>query len=162
MDKLTTKISAPLLYRLLDDEPEKTSEKISRRFIDINKLHRDIRANLEMLLNTRFCGLIWPGYLVELEESVLNYGVEDFTQTYFSNKSRQTQLCHSIKQIVQHFEPRLRSVSVGLLDNDLELERMLKVRIEGMIHIKPKPVPAVFESCLDVTRQEFEFEREGL
>lgn len=156
------KINSPLLYRLLDEDPDKQQEKISHRFIDINGLHEDIRHNLEMILNTRFCGLDWPEHLSELKQSVLNYGIIDFSQTYFNNKNTQLQLCRNIREVLEHFEPRLQSVKVTLLNDELELDRVLKIKIEGILNIEPSPIPTVFESCLDITKQKFDFSKEDL
>jgi type VI secretion system protein ImpF len=147
------KINSPLLYRLLDEDPDKQQEKISRRFIDLNGLEQDIRNNLEMILNTRFCGLEWPEHLSELKQSVLNYGIADFSQM---------QLCRNIKETLERFEPRLQFVKVSLLDDEVELDRILKIRIEGVINIAPSPIPAVFESCLDITKQQFDFAKDYL
>jgi type VI secretion system protein ImpF len=146
------KINSPLLYRLLDEDPEKQYEKNSRRFIDINDLEQDIRNNLEMILNTRSYGLDLPEHLTELKQSVLNYGI----------KSAQMRLCRNIKEILEFFEPRLQFVNVSLLDSELELDRILKIRIEGMINIGLSLRPAAFESCLDIIRQHFVFAKDYL
>jgi type VI secretion system protein ImpF len=157
------KIIAPLLSRLIDDEPDKKYERNSHQFIDVNKLHQDIRDNLEMILNTKFCGLIWPDSLSFLNHSVLAYGISDFTSTFVNNKRKQQQMCQNIKETINRFEPRLQAVDVVLLEDDKDnLERVLRFRIEAMINIRPSPVPAVFESCLDTCKQEFDFMRDEL
>ena len=147
------KIDSPLLYRL---------QKNPQQFININELEKEIQDNLEMILNTRSYDLDLPKHVPELRCSVLNYGIADFSQSYFNSKYAQMQLCHDIKEILAIFEPRLHLINVTLLDSEVELDRILKIRIEGMINITPVPMPAVFESCLDVSKQHFVFAQDCL
>lgn len=147
------KINSSLFYRLQENSP---------RFTDINDLTQDIRNNLEMILNTRSYDLDLPEYLTELRYSLLNYGIADFSKNYSNNKHAQMQLCRGIKEILEIFEPRLRAINVILLDQEVEVDKLLKIRIEGIINIMPSPMPAVFESCLDISKQYFVFAQDYL
>ncbi len=152
------KINAPLLHRLIDLDPHSLQEGQLGKFVDIEGLQNDIRNNLENVLNARTTSVQWPAHLKHIEQSILGYGMKDFSHRHFGNKQRQKQLCQEIKLLINRYEPRLKNIHVNALDNDIEVERVLNLRIEAMIDLTPTPVPAVFESCLDVTHYSFAFE----
>lgn len=149
------KIKAPLLTLLLDDEPQSLSEKSIAKSIDATTLYEDIRINLQRILNTRFLGVQWPVYLDQLNQSILNYGIDDFTHSYFGNKQSQKNLCVKLSSVIATYESRLSDVMVFALESDMAMERLLKIRIEAQINLVPAPIPAIFESCLDITNQNF-------
>jgi type VI secretion system lysozyme-like protein len=132
------KIRTPLLCRFTESETE----------FDLAALQQDIKQNLECLLNTRTRGI-----------AILSYGIDDFMHSYFGNKKSQEELCINITDAISIFENRLSQVYVTTSDNDISLERTLKIRIEAQIDLKPTSVPAVFESCLDITKQTFIMEQ---
>jgi len=85
--KETKKIKAPLLMRLLDNDPYAITEKTVLKSIDTIELYNDIRINLQNILNARVLGVIWPSHFAEIKQSILNYGITDFTHSYFGNKN---------------------------------------------------------------------------
>lgn len=147
----------PLIERLLDDKPELAYEKRTKTEMSLEELHDDIRNNLEHLLNTRSRLLMSDFAQDEVVNSVLNYGVIDFSHTYFGNRKAQDSLCAIIKKTLAHFEPRLERIVVTALDEE-ETQRVLHLRIEAYIALKPEPKPAIFESSLDLSRQRFMFD----
>ena len=153
-------LHTPLLSRLLDDNPQKNYDGCVTKFVTSQQLYKDIRNNLENILNARALGLNWPTYQTQLDYSLLNYGLTDFTQHHFSNNDAQQQLCQAITTLINHFEPRLMNVEVTLLDNELELERLLKIRIAAAIDITPSPIATIFESAMDISHHQFSFDND--
>lgn len=149
------KIKAPLMTLLLDDNPQDMTEKNITKSINVAQLYEDIRINLQRILNTRILGVHWPNHYDQLTQSILNYGIDDFTHSYFGTKQSQQELCKRLSDIIATYEPRLCAVQVEALESDIAIDRLLKIRIEADINLVPTPIPAIFESCLDIANQYF-------
>ena len=158
MDKTNQKINAPLFFRLIDEKPHLQSEKKSGTQISLNEFYEQIRQSLERLLNTRLNYIEWPEKYIELKNSVINYGISDFTLNFYGERANQNKLCQMIKVAISRFEPRIHKVQVTPIEQDAEFDRVLKLRIECEIDLKPTSMPAVFESSLDVANQLFHVE----
>lgn len=106
-----------LLDRLTDHEPEVTGEGRDQRVISVRKYREAVLRDLEMLLNSRTYP---PGHeiydFVEVERSVLNYGVPDLAGTTASSISAD-EFAGQMKQAILWFEPRIsrRSLSVHIV-----------------------------------------------
>ena len=122
-------INSSLFYRLIDDEPHLKKDRKSHQQMSERELHEEIRSNLESILNTRSEMIFIQASLVCLEESLLTYGIEDFSRGYLGNQKSQARLYVQIKRAIERFEPRLQKVSVTPMDADSELDRILKLRI---------------------------------
>ncbi len=158
MVKTAQKISAPLMFRLIDEAPHLQSEKKSGTQVLLNEFYEQIRQSLERLLNTRLNHIEWPEKYSELNNSVINYGISDFTLNFFGERANQHKLCQTIKEAICRFEPRIHKVQVTPIENEAGLDRVLKLRIECEVDLKPTSVPAVFESSLDVVNRLFHVE----
>lgn len=145
-----------LLDRLLDDEPDKTVESPKSRSQVLRELKRSVCRDLENLLNTRWRCLSLPNDLTELEVSLVNYGLPDFTGANMGKPSERAQLRRIIEQVIRRFEPRFKTVKVTMLDNQDELVRTLRFKIEALIHAEPAPEPVVFDSQLEPSTSTFE------
>lgn len=150
MNEALKKITAPLLFRLIDESPHLQSEKKSGTQILLHEFHEQIRRDLEHLLNTRLNHIEWSEKYHELNNSVINYGISDFTLNFFGEKNNQHKLCQMIKEAMNRFEPRIHHVHVIPIESDTHLDRVLKLRIECEIDLQPTSIPAVFESRVDV------------
>ena len=158
--KTEQQIVSSLLHRLVDEHPEFEHETDAHKYISLEALKKDIRENLEMILNTRLGYFDAPKGCDEIKRSILNYGIPDFTRQYYSLRQNQQELCNTIKATINHFESRLQQVKVTLSETDAEINRSFFIRIESVINIKPEPKQAVFESNLDIVRYQFSFDEE--
>ena len=69
-----------ILDRLLDDEPEISTEPASTRIKNLRSLERSVARDLEALLNSRQETLQeLPSEFKEVSRSLLTYGLPDFT-----------------------------------------------------------------------------------
>ena len=68
-----------VLDRLLDFEPEVNREAPRSRNQVLRELKQSVRRDLENLLNTKTRCVPCPPHLEELKQSLLNYGIPDFT-----------------------------------------------------------------------------------
>jgi len=154
---ISQQISSPLFTKLISKNDEKSSRLENPNWISLNVFQEDIKLNLENILNTRAPQLFIDKHYANLSESVINYGIKDFTHSIYGSKKLQEELCSHIKTLIKNFEPRLQETKVELID-DNEEHRTLKIRIEAVINLKPKPASTVFESYIDLNRQNFIFE----
>jgi type VI secretion system protein ImpF len=54
-----------------------------------------------------------------------------------------------LEQILRDFEPRFKTVHVEMLENPDATQRVLRFRIEGLLHAEPAPEPITFDSALE-------------
>jgi type VI secretion system protein ImpF len=100
---------ALLFDRLVDLHPEQKEER-PLRILDREQMRESVRRELGRLLNTR-CSLPLHG-LGEVERSVINYGIPDFSSLSPHNADDQALMASIIGQTITAFEPRLRQVRV--------------------------------------------------
>lgn len=142
--------------RLLDDDPTNSREPASSRQQILRQLKRSVSRDLENLLNTRQRFGELPPAFQELERSLFNYGIPDFTGINMSAPSERERLRSNIQRVIEQFEPRFRTVRVKLLDNSDAFDRTLRFRIEGLLEADPAPEPVVFDSQLEPATATFE------
>ena len=149
-----------VLDRLLDDEPENSRETPKSRNQVLRELKQSVRRDLEALLNTRWRCVNWPPDLDDLDVSLVNYGIPDFTGASMSTLGSREQLRRVIEQVIRRFEPRFKTVKVKLLDNADPADRTLRLRIDALLYAEPAPEPVVFDSQLEPTSGNFDVKGE--
>ena len=142
--------------RLLDDEPTNSRETARSRRQVLRELKQSVGRDLENLLNTRQRWGDLSEAMEELQESLVNYGIPDFTGMNMSIPSERELLRGVIERVILRFEPRFKSVKVHLLENSDAFDRTLRFRIEGLLQVEPAPEPVVFDSQLEPTTSNFE------
>jgi len=142
--------------RLLDDEPDNSRETARSRRQVLRQLKQSVGRDLENLLNTRQRWGEIPETMEELQHSLVNYGIPDFTGINMSLPSERQRLRGIIERVIMRFEPRFKSVKVQLLENADSFDRTLRFRIEGLLHVEPSPEPVIFDSQLEPTTANFE------
>lgn len=140
-----------VLDRLLDDEPENSREAPRSRGQVLRDMKQSVRRDLEALLNTRWRCRSWPEDLDELNLSIVNYGVPDFTGTSLATDENREKMRAIVERVIRHFEPRFKSVQVKLLPNADSTDRTLRLRIDALLYAEPAPEPVVFDSQLEPT-----------
>ena len=158
MSKLTSgRLLLPsVLDRLLDDEPENKREAAAGRNQILRELKKSVRRDLESLLNTRARNIVPAPELKELKQSLVNYGIPDFTALPMQSAKEREDFCRLIQAVLKQFEPRFKTVKVVLLENTEKMDRTLRFRIDGMLHAEPAPEPIVFDSILKPATESFE------
>jgi type VI secretion system protein ImpF len=144
-----------LLDRLLDDEPSNSQEAPKARHQVLRELKQSVRRDLENLLNTRWRCMVWPPNLDEVDLSLINYGIPDFTGINMAAPSERERLRQIIERIVKKFEPRFKSIKVKLLENSDKADRTLRFRIDALLHAEPSPEPVSFDSQLEPLTNDF-------
>lgn len=148
-----------VLDRLLDMEPETQVEAPHSRTQLLRELKNSVRRDLENLLNTRICLYDVPDDLPELQTSVLNYGVPDFTGLSMGSREQRERLRQLVEDAILRFETRFVSVRVDFAQEgqaELPKDRTIRFHIEGLLYAEPAPEPVSFDSQLRPQLGDFE------
>jgi type VI secretion system protein ImpF len=139
-----------LLDRLTDEEPANRNEGRLPRAQVLRALKASLRRDLEWLLNSRRNIQEPEDWMKEVQYSLYQYGLPDFT-TYSLGTSRdQGVLSHLLEEAVAKFEPRLSNVIVSLVPVAGNI-RVLKFQIEGILLIDTGPERIQFDTTLELT-----------
>jgi type VI secretion system protein ImpF len=138
-----------ILDRLLDDAaPSGTGARIQN-------LRDGLRRDIEALLNThQYCRKL-PKELPELNASLLDYGMPHFLGLAAASGTARDQFRVDVEAALRRFEPRLKHVSVTLLDAAEDLERTLRFRIDALVLADPEPQAVSFDSVLEAAQRRF-------
>lgn len=107
-----------------------------------------LRRDLENLLNTYKSWWTWPEELVELNKSIINYGIDDISYYNLNTIKACEDLCAQLEQSIQLYETRLNEVKVKIDEHD-QFEMILKLRIEAIIEVESMAIPIIYRSTLD-------------
>lgn len=145
--EIRSRVQLSLLDRILDDGAARPS---------VAYIRQAVRRDLESLLNARRCWLSGPAYshrsrtaYPELAQSVLGYGLPDFTVMELSTEEGRQWLCDEVQRTIIRFEPRLARVQVAMKDSGTPLDRLLRLRIDAVLLVDPVPQPLAFDSELE-------------
>jgi type VI secretion system protein ImpF len=138
-----------VLDRLLDDNPGVSRDVDRSRHQVLTELKQAVRRDLENLLNTRRRCLAPPPHLKELEQSLVAYGIPDFTGANMGAAETREQFRRMLETVIRTYEPRFKTVKVFLLDNVEPLDRTLRFRIDGLLYAEPAPEAVVFGTSLE-------------
>jgi len=142
------RINLSVLDRLVDFEPEVKSEPPPSRSKALRQVKQALKRDLEWLLNTRRV-LEVPEDLPLLADSMLAYGLPDFTNLSVKSAEDQHDLTRALETTLKRFEPRLEDVVVTVANASV-LERAYRFRIEARLRIDPVPEPISFDTTLQL------------
>ncbi|WP_221801111.1 type VI secretion system baseplate subunit TssE [Oceanobacter mangrovi] len=135
-----------LLDRLIDEDPSTPSDDHKTNSMLLKEMKEGVRRDLENLLNTRLAHQYQLDRHREVEHSVVNYGLRDFSHVQFDSEADRQQFRWSIVQLIERFEPRLQRVQVDMVPVGEDYERTLYIKIAGMLLVEPDPVHMILDS----------------
>lgn len=150
-----------VLDRLIDYEPDNNKEAPKARSQVLRELKQSVRRDLENLLNTRRRCLNWPPSMDELNQSLVGYGIPDFTGTHLGTTAERESFRNTIENVIRRFEPRFKTVRVVLLENAEPTDHTLRFRIDALLYAEPAPEPVVFDSSLEPNTGTFQIKGTG-
>jgi type VI secretion system protein ImpF len=157
----TVDIVPSVLDRLLDDEPNVSSEPLTSRVQDLRAMERAVARDVEALLNSRQEALEeLPAEFVEVNRSLVTYGLPDLTSLSLLNKDDRNRIRRAVEQAIIQFEPRLLRVRVAL-EAPREHDRGLRFRIDALLRVDPAPEPVTFDAVLQLNTQQYVVQREN-
>lgn len=148
------KLRPSILDRIIDDSPEVIQkEHQSNDKFNLNHLKNSVRRDLESLFNSRYRISDVPPELVEVKQSLVNYGLPDLATINMIDIGKRSEFCKKIEATIKYFEPRFQSVKVKYLENIDNIDRTLRFRIEAVLYAEPMPEKIIFDSILEpITR----------
>ena len=87
-------VTVSLLDRLIDLNPEQTTDPPANRSQSVRQLKASLRRDLEWLLNSRRTPDAVPATYEELFRSLYNYGLPDVTSMGFNSPRDRQRLMH--------------------------------------------------------------------
>ena len=138
-------LQASIIDRLIDDEPDFQDAPSRTEGITISELRKNVRRDIEALLNARIQWHTWPTQYTELATSCLSYGLPDFSSMSVSSHEGRALLCETVRNTILKFEPRFLEVEV-FTDEEVPLNRELNLRINALLYDVPKPAFISFDS----------------
>jgi type VI secretion system protein ImpF len=140
---------ASVVDRLIEQPAAGGSSTLDRDVNDVAQQVQNVARDLENLLNTRRRFLVPPSEYKELNASIVEYGIPDFTGLNMTLPSEREQTRRTIERAIRQFEPRLRNVVVTVLTNIDKADRRLRLRIAGVLRSEPVPERVEFDSEVD-------------
>jgi type VI secretion system protein ImpF len=142
------RVKPSLLDRLCDDEPDLTADRPLSRHQSIRALKASLMRDLSALLNAKRRETEVPAQFMELNQSLLTFGLPDFTSLSLRDPHEQNHLRREVEATIRRFEPRLSGVTV-MLEPRGEFDSALHFRVDALLKIKPEPEPICFDTVLD-------------
>jgi type VI secretion system protein ImpF len=150
----TNKTQASILDRLIDEEPEISTEPVQSRFANVRQFTAQVRRDIENLLNTKNCAWLTDCEYQELRNSLYFYGLPDFTAQNPGSSLATDRLRQEIERAIARFEPRMRNVMV-VAEVGEKGERTVGFKITGLLMVEPAPEPVSFDTRFDANRGEY-------
>lgn len=142
------RINLSVLDRLVDFEPDVKAEPPASRSKALRQVKQALKRDLEWLLNTRRV-LEVPEELPLLGDSLLAYGLPDFSNFSIKSANDQHDLTLALEATLKRFEPRLEDIVVTVANASV-LERAYRFKIEARLRIDPVPEPISFDTTLQL------------
>ncbi len=146
-------LHSSLLDRLVDDEPDKKTEPKDKRGISQAKLRESVLRDLNWLFNASNLSTVQDlDSYPEVANSVLNYGMPDFTGHTISGVDV-PEIERLLRQVICNFEPRIlrRTIRIRLnVDEQQMNHNAMSFDIEGELWAHPVPLHVYLKTELDL------------
>lgn len=141
------------------DTTEASSGGTTLAGFSLRQLKQSVRADLEDLLNSRLRCLSPPAGLDQLDHSLVNYGVPDFSGLALGSPDDRERFRQAVEGAIAKFERRLANVRLVISNPQQPEDRILRFRIEAELRTEPMPEPVVFDSVVDPGLRRIRVER---
>jgi len=142
-------ILASTLYRLVDSD-----KSMQRQHFSIEDMKKCVIRDVENLLNTRGQIFSIPDAYKETKDSLLSYGIKDFTSQNPRSSFVRQELRSDIENAIKQFEPRLENLSV-ILEESKQGKRELVFRINALLVADPAVEQISFDTYFDMNNGEY-------
>jgi type VI secretion system protein ImpF len=139
-----SRIVPSVLDRLIDQEPKNHRDVLPSRAQGVRELRRAVQRDLESLLNSRNTFFDLPPAFAEAGQSVLTYGLPDFSTMNIATIRDQNRVRHLVEVALRRFEPRLIGVTVSIAPATLN-DRSLRLHVDARLVMEPSPTPISFD-----------------
>ncbi|WP_280539600.1 type VI secretion system baseplate subunit TssE [Chromohalobacter sp. 11-W] len=144
-----------LLDRLLDDEPQHSSEVQPGHRCSLGDYKQSVVRDLELLVNTRRELVAeeldgWP----TLQGTLLDYGLPDFISRGVRSTEDRRLIQRQLERTIEQGDKRFNSVHVQLLNQDSH-DRILQFRIEAVLSLSEASQRVAFDAVLQVNTRQY-------
>jgi len=143
------------LDRLVDREPDSAVEPGPGWVGPLQQVKESVLANLMWLLNSRRCLVDVPPGRNHLAQSLLAFGLPDFSHLSMETADEKEMLRSAIESVIRRFEPRLVQVEVSSPEI-AAAGRHLRFHVNAILNVKPAPEVVTFDSVLLLPSRSFE------
>jgi len=139
----------PLADRLHEEaEPENPRQSFAR-------LRGALRAEIELILNTRRPRLHLPAGASELRRSLVAFGLPDLAGGVLAGENDAEEFRRAVEEAIRLFVPALGALKVELADSE-RTGACLLLRISATLLCGPERRPLAFESTLTPDARHFQ------
>jgi type VI secretion system protein ImpF len=146
-DERDVDVTLSVLDRLTDAEPELTKEGQPGSWEQRRQVRNSLCRDLAALLNTRRAERDFDPIYEQATNSLLTFGVIDFTAYSLNAKVDQDRVRRSIERSIRQFEPRLTRVTVSVEESD-PLRPVLRFQVSAMLRAEPASDALLFDISL--------------
>jgi type VI secretion system protein ImpF len=136
-----------IIDRLIDPDSGGTAW---RRGYGIEEITAVVQRDLEDVLNTRQSHAGLPEGFAEVHNSIVTYGLPDFTSLKAVTPQQRDNVGRLIANIITRFEPRLNDIRVTVLDPGDAKTPSIRFRVDARLFVDPSPEVA-FDTILELT-----------
>jgi type VI secretion system protein ImpF len=154
-------VTLSVLDRLINDDPQNSSEAPLTRAQSVRILRDGVRRDLEWLLNTRQVAVPPPENLRELGRSAYVFGLPDFSGYNLGAVAAEARITRQLQSTLKLFEPRLARVRLVPLEALAAKSRTFRFRIEALLLMDPAPEHISFDTVLQLTTNQYEVQNAG-
>jgi type VI secretion system protein ImpF len=140
-------IRLSLLDRLTDLRPESKAEGHLSPWEEMREIKAGLCRDLSALLNTRRAEADFDPEFEQATNSILTFGVADFTSLNLKSRIEQDRVRLSIERAIRQFEPRLTRVAVTVEEADA-LRPVLRFEVSALLRIDPGGQAVLFDATL--------------
>ena len=145
--EIRTRLIPSLLDRLTDTEPARNIDATGSRMTDLRARKLALARDLSDLLNTKRTENPIPPEVPECADSLLSFGIPDYTALSLKSPFEQNRLRKAIERAIQRFEPRLSGVTVTVEPRS-DLDPVLRFRVDALLKLEPAPERIRFDTVL--------------
>lgn len=142
---LQPEVTPSLLDRLIDLDPESPHEAPQTAEERMQQFRAGLCRDLSALLNSRRAAEDFDHRYEEATNSLLTFGIIDFTAYNLKQGTEQEQLRRSMERAIRRFEPRLERVAVTIEQTDSQ-QPVLRLQISAVLRTEAEPV--VFDATV--------------
>jgi type VI secretion system protein ImpF len=154
------RVVASVLDRLIDLEPRSHRDVLPTRAESVRELRRAVQRDLDDLLNSRNTFSDLSPDFAEAGQSVLTYGLPDFSALNISSPRDQNRLRLVVEATIRIFEPRLTGI-VATLTPPTPADRSLRLHVDARLVMDPSPQPVSFDIVMPLHTRKYEVKEGG-
>ncbi len=116
----------------------------------LQQIIESVRRDLEDLLNTHQSNQGLDSQFVELQNSILSYGLPDFSTVAGTKTRAALRIGKLVESVVGRFEPRLKDVRAIPSEHATTSGLSVRINIDARLRVEPYP-DVTFESVIELT-----------